>query len=144
MGEPGELVSLLAVNGPAEGVTTEGLAYPLRGETLEPGSTRGVSNVFAAEARHRADRPGRPPRDPAGRRQVTSCYKCCGRALAASRHLVTSCCKGSSGGLAALVAVLAVAGCGGGGQPKDVVLVTHDAFAISPAGEDARSSRRAA
>ncbi len=63
---------------------------------------------------------------------MTSCYKCCGRALAASRHLVTSCCKGSSGGLAALVAVLAVAGCGGGGQPKDVVLVTHDAFAISP------------
>ncbi len=51
-GEPGELVSLLAVNGPAEGVTTEGLVYPLRGETLEPGSTRGVSNVFAsAQAR---------------------------------------------------------------------------------------------
>jgi thiamine pyrophosphokinase len=51
-GAPGELVSLLAVNGPAEGVTTEGLVYPLRGETLEPGSTRGVSNVFAsAQAR---------------------------------------------------------------------------------------------
>ena len=46
-GEPGELVTLLAVNGPAEGVTTEGLSYPLRGETLEPGSSRGVSNVFA-------------------------------------------------------------------------------------------------
>jgi len=51
-GAPGDLVSLLAVNGPAEGVTTEGLVYPLRGETLEPGSTRGVSNVFAsAQAR---------------------------------------------------------------------------------------------
>ena len=49
-GEPGELVTLLAVNGPAEGVTTEELVYPLHGETLEPGSTRGVSNVFAAEA----------------------------------------------------------------------------------------------
>jgi thiamine pyrophosphokinase len=48
-GEPGELFSLLAVNGPAEGVTTKGLAYPLRGETLEPGSSRGVSNVFAAD-----------------------------------------------------------------------------------------------
>jgi thiamine pyrophosphokinase len=48
-GEPGELVTLLAVNGPAEGVTTEGLAYPLRGETLEPGSSRGVSNVFAVD-----------------------------------------------------------------------------------------------
>jgi thiamine pyrophosphokinase len=47
-GDPGELVTLLAVNGPAEGVATEGLAYPLRGETLEPGSSRGVSNVFAA------------------------------------------------------------------------------------------------
>jgi thiamine pyrophosphokinase len=51
-GVPGELVSLLAVHGPAEGVVTEGLAYPLRGETLHPGSSRGVSNVFAApEAR---------------------------------------------------------------------------------------------
>ncbi len=47
-GVPGELVSLLAVHGPAEGVTTEGLAYPLRDETLEPGSSRGVSNVFDA------------------------------------------------------------------------------------------------
>jgi thiamine pyrophosphokinase len=51
-GEPGELISLLAVHGPAEGVVAEGLVYPLRRETLEPGSTRGVSNVFAApEAR---------------------------------------------------------------------------------------------
>jgi thiamine pyrophosphokinase len=48
-GEPGELVSLLALHGPAQGVTTEGLAYPLRGETLEAGSSRGVSNVFSAE-----------------------------------------------------------------------------------------------
>ncbi len=47
-GRVGELVSLLAVHGPAAGVVTEGLAYPLRGETLEPGSTRGISNVFAA------------------------------------------------------------------------------------------------
>jgi len=43
-GRPGELVTLLAVHGPAHGVTTEGLLYPLRGETLHPGSTRGVSN----------------------------------------------------------------------------------------------------
>ncbi len=46
-GEPGELISLLALHGPAEGVQTEGLVYPLAGETLEPGSSRGVSNVFA-------------------------------------------------------------------------------------------------
>jgi thiamine pyrophosphokinase len=45
-GEPGELLSLFALHGPAHGVWTEGLAYPLSGDTLEPGSTRGVSNVF--------------------------------------------------------------------------------------------------
>jgi thiamine pyrophosphokinase len=47
-GTPGELVSLLPL-GRADGVTTEGLAYPLRGETLEAGSSRGVSNVFEAD-----------------------------------------------------------------------------------------------
>jgi thiamine pyrophosphokinase len=46
-GEPGALVSLLALHGPAEGVRTEGLVYPLAGETLEAGSSRGVSNLFA-------------------------------------------------------------------------------------------------
>jgi thiamine pyrophosphokinase len=46
-GAPGELLSLVALHGPAEGVRTEGLVYPLAGETLEPGSSRGVSNVFA-------------------------------------------------------------------------------------------------
>jgi thiamine pyrophosphokinase len=45
-GELGELVSLLALHGRAEGVRTSGLAYPLRGEALEPGSSRGISNVF--------------------------------------------------------------------------------------------------
>jgi thiamine pyrophosphokinase len=51
-GTPGELVTLLSVGGPARGVTTDGLVYPLAGETLEPGSSRGVSNVFAvSEAR---------------------------------------------------------------------------------------------
>ena len=47
-GEPGELLSLVALHGPAEGVRTEGLVYPLAGETLEPGSSRGVSNVFTS------------------------------------------------------------------------------------------------
>jgi len=51
-GRVGELVSLFALHGPAHGVASEGLVYPLLGETLAPGSTRGVSNVFAAtEAR---------------------------------------------------------------------------------------------
>jgi thiamine pyrophosphokinase len=45
-GEQGELVSLLPVHGPAEGVRTNGLRYPLHGETLPPGTTRGVSNVL--------------------------------------------------------------------------------------------------
>jgi thiamine pyrophosphokinase len=43
-GEPGALVTLLAVHGPAREVVTDGLRYPLHGETLAPGSTRGVSN----------------------------------------------------------------------------------------------------
>jgi thiamine pyrophosphokinase len=45
-GAPGELVTLLALGGPAVGVTTDGLEYPLNDETLEPGSSRGVSNTF--------------------------------------------------------------------------------------------------
>jgi thiamine pyrophosphokinase len=49
IGAPGELVSLFAVHGPAVGVATSGLRYPLHGETLVPGSSRGLSNVFAAE-----------------------------------------------------------------------------------------------
>jgi thiamine pyrophosphokinase len=47
-GTPGELVSLVPVHGPAAGVRTEGLVYPLEDETLEPGSTRGISNELAA------------------------------------------------------------------------------------------------
>jgi thiamine pyrophosphokinase len=43
---PGALCSLLPAGGAATGVRTEGLRYPLRGETLEPGTTRGVSNEF--------------------------------------------------------------------------------------------------
>ena len=51
-GEPGELISLFALHGPATGVVTEGLTYPLRGETLVPGSSRGISNEFSeSEAR---------------------------------------------------------------------------------------------
>lgn len=47
-GREGALISLFALHGPAEGVVTSGLVYPLNGETLMPGLTRGVSNVFAA------------------------------------------------------------------------------------------------
>jgi thiamine pyrophosphokinase len=44
VGERGDVVSLLPVGGPARAVTTEGLLYPLHGEDLGPGTTRGVSN----------------------------------------------------------------------------------------------------
>jgi thiamine pyrophosphokinase len=47
-GHPGGLCSLLPAGGPTHGVLTEGLRYPLDHETLEPGSTRGVSNEFLA------------------------------------------------------------------------------------------------
>ena len=51
-GAAGELISLFAVHGPATSVVTEGLVYELRGEVLTPGSSRGLSNMFAAsEAR---------------------------------------------------------------------------------------------
>jgi thiamine pyrophosphokinase len=47
-GAPGELVSLVPLNGPALGVVTDGLLYPLHDEDLAVGSTRGVSNELAA------------------------------------------------------------------------------------------------
>jgi thiamine pyrophosphokinase len=46
-GSGGETISLFAVHGPAIGVRTRGLVYPLADETLEPGSSRGLSNAFA-------------------------------------------------------------------------------------------------
>ena len=47
-GTPGGLLSLQAFGGPATGIRTSGLRWPLAGDTLEPGSTRGISNVFCA------------------------------------------------------------------------------------------------
>ena len=43
-GRAGELVTLLALGGPAKRVRTEGLRYRLLDEDLHAGSTRGVSN----------------------------------------------------------------------------------------------------
>ncbi len=45
-GRPGDRVSLLPLGGPARGIRTGGLYYPLRGETLYPERTRGVSNLM--------------------------------------------------------------------------------------------------
>lgn len=43
-GASGDLLSLLPVGGPARGVRTAGLRWALHGDTLSPGSTRGISN----------------------------------------------------------------------------------------------------
>ena len=47
-GPVGDVVSLLPAHGVAIGVTTTGLLYPLAGEDLPAGSTRGVSNELTA------------------------------------------------------------------------------------------------
>lgn len=47
-GPPGGLVTLLAAGGPARGIVTEGLRYPLQCEELFPGTTRGVSNELVS------------------------------------------------------------------------------------------------
>lgn len=51
VGAAGDLVTLLPVAGEAVGVRTSGLRWPLAGETLRPGRSRGLSNeVVAADA----------------------------------------------------------------------------------------------
>jgi thiamine pyrophosphokinase len=47
-GRVGQIVTLLSHGGPATGVRTTGLRWALAGETLEAGSSRGVSNVLTA------------------------------------------------------------------------------------------------
>lgn len=49
-GKKGDLLSLIPVGGKCEGVTTWGLEYPLKSETLHPFSTRGISNVFLGDS----------------------------------------------------------------------------------------------
>lgn len=46
--EVGTMLSLIPMHGDAEAVTTTGLRWPLDGERLRAGSSRGVSNVVAA------------------------------------------------------------------------------------------------
>jgi thiamine pyrophosphokinase len=48
-GAPGDTVSLLPWGQPAKGVSTGGLKFPLRRETLFPHRTRGVSNRMQSE-----------------------------------------------------------------------------------------------
>jgi thiamine pyrophosphokinase len=49
-GEPGEIISLIPWGGPVTGITTEGLRWPLHGETLYPDKTRGISNEMLGES----------------------------------------------------------------------------------------------
>lgn len=48
-GQPNEIVSLLPWGEPVEGVTTDGLSYPLHSETLLPYRTRGISNEMLSD-----------------------------------------------------------------------------------------------
>jgi thiamine pyrophosphokinase len=43
---PGDTISLIPIAGDVQGISTQGLEYPLNDETLQFGSSRGVSNVF--------------------------------------------------------------------------------------------------
>lgn len=51
-GQPGETVSLIPWGTPVEGITTEGLRWPLREETLYPDRTRGISNELTSFRAH--------------------------------------------------------------------------------------------
>ncbi len=51
-GSAGDLVSLLPLGGDARGVTTSGLAWALRGDTLRFGFSRGVSNEMTSHEAH--------------------------------------------------------------------------------------------
>jgi len=43
-GQPGEIISLIPLQGRVTGITTRGLQYPLKDETLYPERSRGISN----------------------------------------------------------------------------------------------------
>ncbi len=117
---PGALVTLVPVGGVAEGVTTEGLRYPLRGEALEAGTTRGVSNVAEAD-RARVELDGRHPARRPPRRRVDR-WRNLVRAVRTATALALP-----------LVLPAAVVACGDDGDDERVVrLLTHDSFVVSP------------
>lgn len=51
-GTAGDFVSLFPLAGSVEGVHTEGLRFPLTGDTLPPGPSRGLSNELTGDAAH--------------------------------------------------------------------------------------------
>jgi thiamine pyrophosphokinase len=58
-GRAGDIVTLLPLGAPVDGVVTRGLRYPLAGETLAPGRSRGLSNVRTEPVATVAIRSGR-------------------------------------------------------------------------------------
>jgi len=48
-GNPGDILSLIPLVGDVSGVITDGLEYPLNDETLQLGTSRGVSNVLVKD-----------------------------------------------------------------------------------------------
>lgn len=48
-GAPGDIVSLIPWGAPVEGIVTQGLRWPLRGESLFPERTRGISNEMLTD-----------------------------------------------------------------------------------------------
>lgn len=51
-GKKGDTLSLIPLCGDVKGIYTQGLEYPLHGETLYFGATRGISNVFIEDIAH--------------------------------------------------------------------------------------------
>ena len=49
-GSAGDTVSLIPLGGKAGGISASGLKYPLRGESLEFGPARGISNVMLCDS----------------------------------------------------------------------------------------------
>ena len=49
VGQPGDTISLIPLGARAEGITSSDLQYPLRGETLNMGPARGISNVMLSD-----------------------------------------------------------------------------------------------
>jgi thiamine pyrophosphokinase len=58
-GTAGDLVSLLPLSPDVQGVTTDGLLYPLADEALRQGSSRGLSNIMLAGRAEVSTRDGR-------------------------------------------------------------------------------------
>ena len=134
-GAPGDTLSLLPLAGDAHGVTTDGLEYPLKDETLRFAATRGVSNALLNRC---GDGPSRRRTAVGGPRRPDTGHAQGGRAmirthLSAARTLAV---------LAVLLSGL-LAGCRAAQPtaqplsgtfpafPTVLTVMTHDSFSVS-------------